>query len=46
MKLLIEAVDGNGVVIIGSLVWYVVGKCLSIDLPKLCKDGIRIILWR
>ena len=39
MKLLIEAVVvGIGVVIIGTLVGYVVGKCLSIDLPKLCKE--------
>ncbi len=39
MKLLIEAVVvGVAVVFIGSLVGYVVGKCLSIDLPKLCKE--------
>ena len=39
MKLLIEAVVvGISVVIIGSLVGYVVGRSLSVDIPKLCKE--------
>jgi len=39
MKLLIEAVVvGISVVIIGTLVGYVVGRSLSVDLPKLCKE--------
>lgn len=38
MKLLVEAiVVGLAVLVCGSIVGYVVGKCFSIDLPTVCK---------
>ena len=39
MKLLVEAsIVGIATIIVGSIVGFIIGKCFSINLPKICKS--------
>lgn len=39
MKLLIEAfIVGIATVVIGTIVGFIIGRSISVDLPKLCKE--------
>lgn len=39
MKLLIEAfIVGIATVVIGTIIGFIIGRSISVDLPKLCKE--------